>query len=32
LDFLGLLESMELLPPASFGLAIKGAMERNPMA
>jgi hypothetical protein len=31
-DFLGLLESMKLLPPASFGRAITGALQRHPMA
>jgi ketosteroid isomerase-like protein len=31
-DFLGLLESMKLLPPASFGRAISGTLERHPMA
>ena len=31
-DFLGLLESMKLLPAASFGRAITGGLERHPMA
>lgn len=31
-DFLGLLESMKLLPSASFGRAITGALQRHPMA
>lgn len=31
-DFLGLLESMNLMPPASFGLAITGALEKHPLA
>src|SRR5687767_6091520 len=31
-DFLGLLESMKLLPSDSFGRAITGALEGHPMA
>jgi ketosteroid isomerase-like protein len=31
-DFLGLMESMKLLPQASFGRAITGALDRHPMA
>jgi len=31
-DFLGLLESMKLLPSECFGRAITGALERHPMA
>jgi ketosteroid isomerase-like protein len=31
-DFLGLMESMKVMPPASFGLAITGALERHPAA
>ncbi len=31
-DFLGLMESMNLLPAASFGRAITGNLDRNPMA
>jgi predicted SnoaL-like aldol condensation-catalyzing enzyme len=31
-DFLGLLESMKLLPAGSFGQAITGVLERHPMA